>query len=632
MHTGAGTRPSHRNLTAVTTPQADRLTAGHATGWLLALRACRQLVWALLLGLPLAQAAEDFLPPEKAFRFSARALDQATVEVVFDIERGYYLYREPFRFEASGATLGQPDIPAGKVKFDENFAKNVETYRGQLRIRLPLQTTGSPIDLQVVSQGCADAGLCYPPMTSTARLTLTSLGTSLSGAAPATASAGKGGAIAEPASGWGRISPDKVLRSGNLIGIVAGFFVMGLLLSFTPCVLPMLPILSALIVGSGEQPTRLRGLALAASYSLGMAVVYTGLGIAAGLAGEGLAGVLQQPWILLMFALLISCFSLAMFDVYELRLPASFMAGVTQQCNRLRAGRLAGVFAMGGLSALIVSPCVTAPLAGALLFISQSRDVALGGSALFAMTAGMSVPLLLMGASAQRWVPRSGSWMHAVKHVFGVILLAVAIYVAQPALAAQVALAAWGLLLLVTGFMLKPFDAHPHHNAPRVWLQRALGVFALTLGVLQLVGAVADAADPLRPLAPLSAAHANASRAGPTAFRLVRNGAELDEILRTAGRPVMLDFYADWCVSCKEMERFTFSDPEVAVALAGALLLKADVTQNSVHDRELLKRFQLFGPPGTLFFNAQGQEIESARVVGFQNATRFRQTLRSAGL
>jgi thiol:disulfide interchange protein DsbD len=362
--------------------------------------------------------------------------------------------------------------------------------------------------------------------------------------------------------------------------------------------------------------------------------VYSGLGIAAGLAGEGLAAYLQNPWVLSAFAGVLALFALSMFDVYELKLPAAFTERMAAQSQRLPAGQAAGVFAMGALSALIVSPCVSAPLAGALVFIGQTRDVTLGGSALFSLSAGMSVPLLLVGASAGAWLPKSGPWMMSVKRFFGVLLFGVAIWVVQPVLPAAVALVTWGLLLLVAGFMLRPFDehSHAHATAPRIWLKRAVGVAALTTGVMQIVGAASGGTDPLQPLGHLGRAVAATAAPSGVRFEPVRSVAELDARLKTASRPVMLDFYADWCVSCKEMERFTFSDPAVAAMMSRALLLKADVTANNANDRELLKRFKLFGPPGTIFFDAQGREIDGVRVIGFQNAQQFAGTLKAAGL
>ena len=578
-----------------------------------------------MLVLPAAWAADDFLPPEQAFKVSAQMVAADRIEVLVRIAPGYYAYREPLRFTAQGAELGAPEIPQGKVKFDENFQKNVETYRNDLRIPMPVRATG-PFKLTVVAQGCADAGLCYPPLSTEIALDPAKLSPA-SGAQPA--------AKAQPAQGAGWLDGsrvDDILRGGRLWQVVLAFFGMGVLLSLTPCVLPMLPILSSLIVGTGQRPSRLRGLGLAAAYSLGMALVYTALGVAAGLAGEGFAAALQTPWAIGGFSLLLVLLSLSMFDVYELRLPTAWTTHWSTHSNRLPAGQLAGVFVMGGVSALIVSPCVTAPLAGALLFISQSGDVVQGGGALFSMAAGMSLPLLLLGASAGQWVPKAGAWMHGVKRLFGLMMLGVAMWLAQPVLPIAVSMALWGLLLLLAGFLLAPFSRHAHHrHALRTALQRALGVMALLMGAAQFVGAVSGGQDPLRPLA-----HLGAGTVAPgvkPAFQPVGREAELDAAIRAAGgRPVMLDFYADWCVSCKEMERFTFSHPDVASRLQKAVLLKADVTANSTEHRALLKRFKLFGPPGTLFFDAQGAELAKARVVGFQDARRFAQTLDTAGL
>ena len=594
------------------------------------------LAWGLLATLAAlpALAADDFLPPEQAFQVTGRMVSAERAEVTLQITSGYYVYREPFRFTAQGAVLGPADIPPGKVKFDENFQKNFETYRDTLKIELPVSSAAGPFTLAVVSQGCADAGLCYPPMTTELRLDPAQLGSLATPVAATGAGAAKPAAVAAGSvTGWlDSTRVDDVLRGGRLWQVVLAFFGMGLLLSFTPCVLPMLPILSSLIVGTQRQPSRLRGLLLAAAYGLGMALVYTALGVVAGLAGEGFAAALQTPWAIGGFSLLLVAMSLSMFDVYELRLPARWTMRMCEHSNRLPAGQMAGVFVMGGISALILSPCVTAPLAGALLFISQSGDVVQGGAALFSMASGMSVPLLLLGASAGRWVPKAGAWMHGVKRLFGLMMLAVALYLAQPVLPIAAVLGLWGLLLLLAGFLLEPFSAHPHHrHALRTALQRSLGVVALTLGVVQIVGAASGGRDPLRPLAHLGMA---ASALGKLpSFQPVDSVAALDAaLLAAAGRPVMLDFYADWCVSCKEMERFTFSDAQVAARLSKAILLKADVTGNSEGHRALLRRFKLFGPPGTLFFNAAGQEISAARVVGFQGAQRFNQTLDQAGL
>ena len=628
----------------------------------------RLLAWALLwlamalAMLPAARAADDFLEPEIAFPLEARASGPKEIVLAFRTVPGYYLYREKFHFTAKEATLGEPVLPAGQVKYDENFQKNVETYHGPLEVRLPVSAaTPGGFTLDVVSQGCADAGLCYPPLTRQVRVSLAGFGGSgqvalvggngdapaastvaqaspglLGTAARSTPSAESqvlsGAQPAAPAGESDRVQ--RVLQSGSWWTAVGAFWLMGLLLAFTPCVLPMLPILSSILTG-GAEVSRRRGFVLAASYSLGMALVYTALGVAAGLAGEGLAAALQKPAVLGAFAALLAVFSLSMFDVYELRLPSAVATRLDGASRRLPGGQLAGVFVMGGLSALIVSPCVTAPLAGALLFLSQTRDVTLAGSALFALAVGMSTPLLLLGASAGAWLPRSGVWMHAVKRFFGLVLLGVALWVVQPVLPPAIALGLWGALLLVSGFMLRPFDPNPHSGAPRVWLQRAVGVAALAWGVMLLGGAASGGRDPLQPLVHLANANGIASvRSDSAALDFVRvaSVADLDAQLQRAGRPVMLDFYADWCVSCKEMERFTFSEPEIRARLSKALLLKADVTANSAEDVALLKRFQLFGPPGTIFFDARGEELRGVRVIGFQNAEKFGATLDAAGI
>jgi thioredoxin:protein disulfide reductase len=635
--------------------------------WLLALFSLALL----LLGTPAVRAADDFLEPEKAFVLSATADDERSVELRFDIHPGYYMYREHFRFEAAGGTLGEPVLPAGKVKYDETFQKDVETYRGALSIRLPVSAASGPIRISVTSQGCADAGLCYPPMTSvveaslrgfggdgqvrvrTGEDALASPGHSPPGAVDATAAAAQsssaGGAEPDASSARPDAIPsgasiglqglatdsgaiNRVLQGGSWWTVIGAFALMGLLLSFTPCVLPMLPILSSIIAGGGPVSRR-RGLMLAAVYALGMSLVYTALGIAAGLAGEGLAGGLQQPWVLALFALLLAGFSLAMFDVFELRLPVALATRLDGASRSLPGGRMIGVFLMGGLSAAIVSPCVTAPLAGALVFLGQTGDVKLAGSALFAMAWGMSVPLLLLGASAGTWLPRSGAWMHAVKRFFGLLLLAVALWIVQPVVPPALALALWGALLLVAGFMLRPFDPNPHSGAPRVWLQRAAGVASLAFGVMQLAAAASGGGDPLQPLRHFVLASANTPTASAVlSFQSVNSVQDLDRALVGASGPVMLDFYADWCVSCKEMERFTFSDKAVQQRLSSALLLKADVTANTPAQRELLKRFRLFGPPATIFFDRSGLELDGVRVIGFQSARDFAKTLTAAGL
>jgi thiol:disulfide interchange protein DsbD len=408
----------------------------------------------------------------------------------------------------------------------------------------------------------------------------------------------------------GRI--ESALKSGQLLVIAPLFLLWGLGLAFTPCVLPMVPILSSIIVGEGAASSRSRGLILSIAYSLGMAIVYTGLGVAAGLVGEGLGAALQKPFVLIAFALLMAGLAMSMFGFYELQVPAALQSRLATVSNRQSSGRLAGVFAMGAISALIVGPCVAAPLAGALVYISQTRDVVVGGGALFAMAVGMSVPLILVGVSAGSLLPRAGAWMDAVKRFFGVLLLAMAWWLVAPVLPPAVQMAGWVLLGVGYGMYLL---THPGR-----WLAKSIGLIFATLGIIQLIGLATGGRDAWAPLAHLGVGAANT----PLHFQRIKTVDDLDKVLaNTQGKTVMLDFYADWCVSCKEMEKFTFIDPKVKAALANTITLQVDVTANDEYDKAMLKRFRLFGPPGIIFFDKNGSEIADSRVIGFQDKDKF---------
>jgi thiol:disulfide interchange protein DsbD len=509
----------------------------------------------LATGAAPAASTDDLLAPEKAFRMSTRAIDARTVEVSFDIADGYYMYRERFRFAlepGSKASLGAPQFPPGVRKKDEFFG-DVETYRKRVAIRIPVtapDTVQDPLQLTVTSQGCADIGVCYVPMDSKAAIQLAALSTS---------PRARVDAAPEAATELSTQSSDfeiaRLFDSGGPLLVLASFLGFGVLLAFTPCVLPMVPILSGIIAGEGRHLGKLRAFLLSLAYVLGMAVAYAAAGVGAAWSGTMLAAALQNAWVLGAFALVFVVLALSMFGLYELQLPGFLRHPLSSASHRLKGGRLASVAGMGGLSAIIVSPCVAAPLAGALLYISQTRDVALGGGALFAMALGMGIPLLAVGVSEGALLPKSGPWMVRIKQFFGVLLLAVALWIIWPVLV---------------------------------------------------------------------------SSRGDTDFVRVASIAELEEKLESPGKPVMLDFYADWCVSCKEMEAFTFSDARVKQRFASMLLLQADVTANSAEDKALLKRFALFGPPGIIFFDAQGREIKGLRVIGYQNAERFLRTLDQA--
>ena len=578
--------------------------------------------------------SDELLEPEKAFQFAARAVDARTLEVHFTIADGYYMYRDKFRFAlegADGVALGTPQLPPGIRKKDEFFGE-VETYRKKVSVQLPLarsNTAAQSLKLNVTSQGCADIGVCYTPMDSSATLQLAAL-------AADDASGGAGGApvlseaprAVEPSASFSIFASDldiAKLFEGNLVVVLLSFLGFGLLLAFTPCVLPMVPILSGIIAGEGRDLNKTRAFLLSVAYVLGMAVTYAAAGVAAAYSGTLLAAALQNAWVLGAFALVFVWLALSMFGFYDLQLPGFLHHRLHSAHQKLKGGKIASVAAMGVFSAIIVSPCVAAPLAGALLYISQTKDVALGGAALFAMALGMGIPLIAVGVSEGALLPKSGAWMEGVKKFFGVLLLAVAIWIVSPILPVAVQMVAWAALLVGSAMFLRAIDPLPTNAGswPRLW--KSVGMLALVTGIAMLVGALSGARDPLKPLGGvMGGAQAVAA---PVNWVRVDSLPELEERLRNPGRPVMLDFYADWCVSCKEMERFTFSDPSVRAAMDRMLLLQADVTDNTEQHKLLLKRFSLFGPPGIIFFDAQGREIKGLRVIGYQDSDRFLKTL-----
>ena len=626
------------------------------------------LLTAIVLSFPAptqALSESDFLPPDKAFSMSARMTGPDVLEVSWKIAPGYYMYHEQFVFAAEPSGVLPPGavrIPPGKVIYDEIFEKDLETHRDAIAIRIALAGPPGAAQLTATSQGCADAGLCYPPQAQTVKLDAADTG----GWQVAQAAGGSGLAWAGLLSA-NDVGLADVLDQAAAWQTVAVFFVLGVLLSLTPCVLPMLPILSSILVGDSRRidatgrPRRLRGLALAATYVLGMSLVYTAAGVAAGVTGASLAAALQTPWILAVFAGLLVILALAMFDVFTVQVPGRWQAALSGWANRLPGGRFTGAFGMGAISALIVGPCVAAPLAGALLYISQTGGLWLGAMALFALAWGMGVTLLLAGASAGALLPRSGAWMDGIKRFFGILLLAVAWWMLLPVLPTWVQMLGWIVLAFFAASLLRAFDALPADAGTGLRLLKGVGWMFAVAGVLQAVGLASGGRDPLQPLAHLAARQASAipqpatgraagqpptgsvlaalTKAGPSAppagasavhrigslsFARVTSIAELDALIAAnRGRPVMLDFYADWCVSCKEMEKFTFSDPSIAQRMQQMVLVQADVTANDAEHRALLKRFRLFGPPGIIFFDADGREQVDTRVIGFQNPGRF---------
>jgi thioredoxin:protein disulfide reductase len=585
----------------------------------------------------LARAADDFLDPAVAFKFSATE-KPGEVLVTYKIADGYYMYRERFAFTTrnGSTTIGEPQLPAGHVKFDETFNKNVETYRNELTIRIPVKQAAGPFDLAVTSQGCADAGICYPPMERVYHVSGAALQPAGSVAAPAAER--QTPAADEP---WFEraTSADyaqSLLQRGGFFAIIGLYFVAGAVLSLLPCSYPMIPILSAIIIGEGAGVTRARGFALSLAYVIGMALVYTVLGVAAALVGQSLGAWLQNPWVLGAFGVLLTIFALTLIGGFDIALPQRWQEGVSQASRTRSGGKFAAVAVMGALSALVVGACMTAPLFAVLAFIAHTGDAILGGAALFAMGLGLGVPLLIIGLGAGTFLPRAGAWMEGVKVFFGVVLLAAALWIVWPVLGATATMLLSALWLLIAAAALGLFSSPVAGNSVWRGLGRGIGAALAIWAAVLLVGMAAGSSDPLRPLAVLAARGGQASAGNASnnpntpsesdlTFAPVRSSNELDQAVKTASQRAMLDFYADWCVSCKEMEKFTFSDPRVQAKLKQMNLLRADVTANNVDDQTLLKRFSLFGPPGIIFFDQGGKEV--LRVVGYESADKFLHTL-----
>jgi thiol:disulfide interchange protein DsbD len=579
--------------------------------------------------------AGDFLPPDAAFRFGAGLPQPDSIPLTWVIADGYYLYKDKISVETStpNVQIGKPVLPQGKPKHDEYFG-DTEVYYEVLEATLPVARAASSealsVQLKVTYQGCAEDGLCYNPITREAVVELppTNVSTSLPvDARPAAASTGAAPMVAEQ---------DKLaaaLQGDNLLYALLTFFVAGLILSLTPCVLPMIPILTGIIVGQGENVTRTRSFSLAFTYVQGMALTYAAAGAIFVLAfKQAPQAFFQQPWIVTLMVLLFVALAFAMFGAYNLQLPSALQTRLTDASNRQKSGTYVGTFVMGALSALVVTACVAPAIIAALSVISQSRQVLRGAAALYATGLGMGVPLLIVGASAGDLLPKAGAWMDTVKQLFGVMFLGVAIYLAAPLLPAALTMLLWAGLAVLSGFWIFSLKARDGGPAPAPL--RGVGLIAVVYGVLLLIGTASGSRDPLQPLDRLSAGTGGAAaEEHALAFQRIKTVDDLERAVASAtaaGKPVMLDFYADWCVSCKEMDRFTFTDAAVQAALAGAVLLQADVTANDDADKALLARFEIFGPPTIAFFGADGVERKNFRLVGFSPAERFAEHVKSA--
>ena len=562
-----------------------------------------------------------FLPPDVAFRLAAVPEGPTRVRLSWAIAEGYYLYQSRLKFASStpGVTLAKPELPAGDTKNDEYFGKQV-VYHRDLIAHLGFTRSGAasqPLALAVTYQGCATAGLCYPPITKQFTLSMPGTGAAVIGAGTAGSTGGK-----PFVSDQDRLA--RMIRTGSVAAIVATFFGLGLLLAFTPCVLPMVPILSGLIAGQGPKITTGRAFSLSLTYVLGMALTYTVAGAAFAAAGRQVQAVFQQPWIILLFAALFIALALSMFGLYTLQMPAAIQSRLSDSSNKQRAGTFGGVAVMGALSALIVTACVAPALVGALLVISQGGDVVRGAIALFAMSLGMGTPLLVIGTSAGKLLPKAGAWMDTVKQLFGALMLGVAAWMLARLVSDRVALLLYAVPFLAAFLVLWRLQNRGSVRLVGRAAALAAGVYAIVLGV----GAARGATDPLHPLSRPAAVNQSELQ-----FARVANVAELDRAVSTAassGQAVLLDFYADWCTSCKEMERYTFTNPRVREALSRMTLLRADVTANNSDDQALLKRFGIFGPPTIAFYGGDGRERSNYRVVGYMPPDAFATVLSRA--
>ncbi|HLT14286.1 MAG TPA: protein-disulfide reductase DsbD [Marinobacter sp.] len=568
----------------------------------------------------------DFLPVDEALPFNFTT-DTGAVVLSWNIAPEHYLYKSRINITpvTDGVAIGEPEFSLPGTVTDDEFFGEMTVFFDPVDARVPVTLPDglSEAQLQVTYQGCAKAGLCYPPQTRDVLYYPGKGHTELPGSTSSVSPTAGATSTTDTSSATGLAG----FLSSQSIWMIAGlFFLLGLGLTFTPCVLPMVPIISSMVSGHNTRTTG-HALLLAGSYVLGMAITYAAAGVITGLLGASfnLQAQLQSPWVLGVFATLFVIFALSMFDMFEIQLPRFIRDPLNNASHRMTGSRVLGIFGIGALSALIVSPCVSAPLAGALLYISTTQDALVGGVSLLSLGLGMGVPLILVAVGGRKFLPTSGHWMTAVKHFYGVMLLAVAIWLVERLLPGWASLTLWGLLVAITGVQLGAFDA-----ARAGWerTRKGLGLIMFAYGLALLAGAISGANDPLRPLAPFSATAGTFqnSEVSHAAFQRVKDPDQIRAMLasaRDAQQPVMLDFYADWCISCKVMERNVFSQPEVIDALGPYTLLQIDMTDNTTAQQALLDELGLFGPPAILFYRTDGEEVAEARVLGEMNKREF---------
>jgi thiol:disulfide interchange protein DsbD len=572
-------------------------------------------------------STSDFPPADEVFFPEIFPVDGNTVELGIRIVPGFYIYKDKLtvRSLSDNAQAGRFDLPEGKMKTDEYFGEMevyLDGFLGKLAIA---RATPEPMEfeLEFGYQGCAEGGLCYMPQTRVLKVSLPEATTA--GALPPTSDA--------PVSEQARLAN---IITGSSIWVAAGlFFLAGLGLAFTPCVLPMVPILSGIIAGEGEGVTPARGFTLALTYVLGMAIVYTGAGVAAAAAGMQLQATFNQPWVLILFSGLFVVLALGMFGVYELQMPSSIQTKLSGISGNQRSGTVIGAFIMGALSALIVTACVAPALIAALTVMAQTGDMLRSGTALFAMSLGMGAPLLLVGAAQGKFLPKAGPWMVAVRNSFGFMMLGLAVWMLSRILPGEVTMLLWAILIFMAGVFMGGLTTLTGDSTGTQKLGKGFGFLAIIYGVVLLLGALTGGSNPLKPLASINVGGGSVivEAEHELPFKRIKTVDDLDRELAASsgqGKTAFLDFYADWCVSCKEMEAYTFTDGEVQAELSNSVWLQADVTANDEADQALLNRFGVFGPPTIIFFGADGQQRHGYEVVGYMKAKDFVKHLRQA--
>jgi thiol:disulfide interchange protein DsbD len=568
----------------------------------------------------------DGLPPsqDEAFQFDMAVQDPQTLLARFTVAAGNYLYRDKIKFEISGTHPIQIlhfELPEGKNKIDEIFGPT-DVFFDDIDIQLPLNRSPQQqnISLTVHYQGCSETfNICYPPTKKIIELVLPASNTSLVDKANTQVLSST-----PLLSEQDRLAQS--LANDNLFTILISFFGLGLLLAFTPCVFPMIPILSSIIVGEGKDITTRRAFILSLVYVLAMSLTYTVAGLLTGLLGANLQTMLQNPWVISSFSALFVVLSLSMFGLYELQLPQGIQDRLHRISHNQTGGKLAGVALMGLLSGLIVGPCLAPPLAGALVFIGQQGDPLLGASALFSLSMGMGIPLLVIGTSAGSLLPKAGPWMDGIKSVFGVLMIALAIWLLERIIPGWVALLLWGSLLIVSAVYLGALNSLSMVSTGWEKLLKGFGLIILVYGSLLIVGSASGSQNVWQPLTALTSPSFNTGEnQHGVKFIQIDNLTELEQQLSRSTRPVMLDLYADWCTECKTMEMTTFKDPTVVAALANTTTLQLDMTDNTAEHKALLKKFSIFGPPTILFFDSQGDEYSQYRLIGGLDAQDFSQ-------